>query len=603
LGKGVRFFGRLFSFVCILAAGFYLSPRPLNKGLNESAPVMSLVQTVKANPSSSLNGRRQSLSESEAFLLLQQSTFGPKESDLSRLVGKTAESWLTEQFAAPVSSYSGRDRDQISKWSTVWGYDFCRSFAEGSAERGSCYDQYFSSSPVRRDFFKNAINGPDQLRQRVAFALSQIVVISENDLPGGGTYGFADYQQMLTDKAFGTYSDLLRSVTLHPLMGRYLTLLHSEKSAPNENYARELLQLFSIGLCELNSNGTVKSGVCIPTYDNQVVREYAYALTGYTNPVGGTYAGETYGLNPGYAKGEMVVIESRRDKAVRRLLSGVQVPAGSTAAQALNAVIQSIEKHPNFAPFVSKQLIQFLVTSNPSEGYVQRVVSAFNAGKHAGFGSGAVGDLKATVAAILLDEEARNPSNRNIAGKLREPTLLVTSLVRALEGSTDGEEMGTSWQSTGTILGQPFMWSPSVFNFYTPDYQLPGSNGVLAPQFQLVTPNSTIGWFNAVDDLVYGWYGNGNGLPPRQGIPGAVGTKLNFNQFSTDAVKADVLVKRLDRVLTGSKLLPSQRDIVQQQVEQITQATPVPQGSSWAIERVKLATFLIASSANFIVQR
>ena len=555
-------------------------------------------ESIKASTSG-----RKPLTEADAFALLQQGTFGPKESEIARLVGGTVEGWLSEQFAAPVSNYSGRDRDQIAQWSSVWGYDYCRSFADGTAQRASCPDQFTSINPIRRDFFKNAINGPDQLRQRVAFALSQILVVSEADLPGAGTYAFADYQQLLTNKAFGTYGDLLRSVTLHPLMGRYLTLLHSDKAGPNENYGRELLQLFSVGLCELNLNGTLKSGACIPTYDNQVVREYAFALSGYTYPAGGFYSGNLYGLNAQYSKGEMVPVARLRDTASRQLLSGVQVPSGSTAPQALSAVIRSIETHPNLAPFISKQLIQFLVTSNPSDNYVQRVATAFNAGKFGDYGSGAVGDLKATVAAILLDDEARNTASANRSGKLREPTLLVTSLVRALEGYTDGEEMGTSWQSTGSILGQPFLSSPSVFNFYTPDYKIPGANGVLAPQFQLVTPNSSLGWFNAIDDLVYGWYNGGVGLAPKQNAPGAVGTKLGFGQFELDAQKPDQLVKRLDKILTGSRLLPAQRGLIQQQIEQITQASPVPQGSTWTIERVKLATFLVASSPTYLTQQ
>lgn len=543
------------------------------------------------------------MTSAQAFVLAQQATFGPTESDVMAMVGQTPIQWLSQQFAAPVSSYAGQDRDQISRWDSVHGYNYCATLPDNTPERGSCPDQFISPNPIRRDFFKNASGKPDQLRQRVAFALSQIFVISVVDLPGAGTYGLADYQQRLLNNALGTYRDVMRSVTLHPLMGRYLNLSMSDKSAPNENYARELLQLFSLGVCLLNQDATPLNGSCTATYDNAVVREYAFALTGYMNPPGGTAPGETYGINPNYEKGEMVIKEDRRSTSARTLLSGVAIPAGATATQALNAVLDSIELHPNYAPFVCKQLIQFLVTSNPKPSYVQRVVTAFNAGTFLGFGSGVKGDLKAAVAAILLDDEARNPPNETAYGKIKEPTVAVLSMVRALQGFTDGEEMGVGWQSTGLALGQPFLSSPSVFNFYMPDYQIPGSNGVLAPQFQIITPNSILGWFNAVDDLVYGWFGGGSGLLPRPNIPGAVGTRLVYTSFSTDANSASMLVNRLNVLLTGSSLSAAQVSIITNQVNLITSSSPIPSGSSVAIERVKIAVFLIAITSAFLMQK
>jgi hypothetical protein len=541
-----------------------------------------------------------SLGEKEAFRLLSQGSFGATESELGRVSQITVEQWLAEQFSAPVSSYPGRDRDQVAKWSNSWGYDFCRSFTVGSHEHFHCYDQYFSSSPIRRAFFKNAVTGVDQLRQRIAFALSQILVISEAELIGAGTYGFADYNQMLLDKSFGTYGELLRAVTLHPMMGRYLTLVHSEKSSPNENYARELLQLFSIGLCELNSDGSLQGGVCVPTYDNQTVREYAFALTGYTYPAGGTYSGQMFGLNPGYMKGQMVVIESRRDTNPRNLLSGVQLAGGSSATQALDKVIQSIEQHPSYAPFVVKQLIKFLVTSNPSPAYVQRAVQAFRSGRYGPFGKGQVGDLQATTAAILMDSEARSVDSSTTAGKLREPINLYIALVRALGGITDGESFGVTWQSTGSTLNQPFMFSPSVFNYYMPDYQIPGANGVVAPQFQLITPNSTIGWFNTLDDLIYGGYNNGRGIPAASNVPDATGTKLNFGLFANDATSNEQLIARLDRILTGGTTSASLRAQINEKISQISLKQ---KRSESELEKTRLAVFFLAAKSGFIIQK
>jgi uncharacterized protein (DUF1800 family) len=565
--------------------------------------VVILFVMVLVAPSSMAAGTQ--IEARDAFRFLQQATFGPNEATLKELSETSIRAWLKSQMNLSVSKYSGRERDQSSKWDPKFAYDYCGSLTLGSAERDRCGDQFISSHPIRRDFFKNASQQPDQLRQRLAYALAQILVISDVDLPNIPTYGLADFYQMIHDNSLGTYGELLRSVSLHPIMGRYLNLVNNDKAAPNENFARELLQLFSLGTCELLQNGRQKGSECIPVFNSLVVREYAYALSGYTYPKGGTLPGgstSAYDLNASYFKGAMEPSQKYRDTSRRSLLSGVVISENSTAPAAMSAVIQSIEAHPNLAPFISRQLIQQLVTSNPSPEYVVRVSQVFDRGIFEDFGAGKKGDLKAVVAAILLDEEAREDrsSRQSSFGKLREPILKMIAAVRALNGFTDGEEMGDTWQSAGLAVGQPFLNSPTVFNFFRPENSLPGTT-VLSPEFQLISPNSVLGWINLVDDLVYGWDTSGTGLRPKINIPDAIGTRLRFLAFEDDAFNADKLVSRLSGVLLGGDLNANEKKMILQAVNQISSNSAlIP---DWKQRRAKMATYLMLSLPQYQVQK
>jgi uncharacterized protein (DUF1800 family) len=576
-------------------------------GTVSTSPTAVLTQVATNSAASVFSAKSAPTSENDAFRLLQQATFGPTEESIREVQLKGIRTWIKDQMALPVSAFSARDRDGISKWDAVFGFDFCGSLADTNPLKIVCGDQYVSASPVRRDFFKQATTGADQLRQRMTFALSQILVISEADLPNLATYGYADYYQLLRNKSFSSYSDVLKSVTLHPMMARYLSLVNNDKAAPNENYGRELLQLFSLGTCDLNQDGSLKGGACNSTYDNAVVREYAYALTGYTYPEGGTVApnSNTYGLNPPYFKGVLASVEQYRDVSDRKLLGGVQVAAGASADQALSAVISSLNAHPNLAPFMSKQLIQAFVTSNPTPAYVQRISAVFDSGKFDEFGDGQKGDLKAVIAAILLDPEARMgpekaPSNY---GKLKDPLIKMISAVRAFNGVSDGEEMGVSWRSSGKAIGQPFLNSPTVFNFFRPEFNLPGSTTTLAPQFQILTPNSTIGWLNLADDMLYGWDTDGKGLAPKANIPDAVGTQLKYASFEPDAVDTEKLFNRMNLILTGGSMGGTDKAVIVNAMNQITPTSPVTAGSTWQREKIKVGAYLLLSSANFQIQR
>ena len=549
----------------------------------------------------------QPISEKGAFRLLQQASFGPTEAGIQEAKAKGPRRWLAEQFAMPVSTFGYRDRDAIHKWPDK-NTGFCDQFATGTAERDQCWRDWYSSDLIKLDFFKQASLGTDQLRQRVGFALSQILVVSEIEV--SGTYGLSDYFQMLRDRAFGSYRDVLLSAAMHPAMGEYLNMVNNDASDPNENFARELLQLFSIGTCELNADGTLKGGKCQATYDNAMVREYAFSLTGWTYPVGGVNPWCTSNCgwkNPTYLKGKMVGVATQHDTRTHKLLAGTSVAVNSNPAQALNAVVDSLMNHPNIAPFVSKRLIQALVSSNPSPAYVGRVAAAFNAGKYETFGTATKGDLTATLAAILLDAEARDDSSTASAtgGMLRDPVIMMVSAVRALNGYTDGERMGKyGW---GSSLSQPVFNSPSVFNFYAPDYPLPGVAGMVGPQFQLANANTSLGWFNFANDLVYWWHNKGAGLLPKGDLLGSTGTKLSYAVFEPDAENIAKLVDRLDRLLTGGALGSAGQAAVASALAEYsardTWLADLNNQSSWQRERVKTAAYLILASPHYQIQK
>lgn len=407
-----------------------------------------------------------------------------------------------------------------------------------------------------------------------------------------GTYGLRNYNNMLLDHAFGNYRDLLRKVILSPVMGDYLDHVNNDKLAPNENFARELLQLFSLGTCELNTDGTLKSGACIPTYNNEQVRAYAFALTGWTYPAGGATPWGCWprGANCQFYDGDMVTVAAFHDTQPRALLSGVSLASGHSAATALDAVLTSLMNHPNIGPFVSRHLIQQLVTSNPSPAYVQRVVTAFNTGRFDRFGRGVKGDLAATVAAVLLDGEARSAATSN-GGRLREPIQLFTGAVRALNGRTDGDALGWWW---GEELRQHAFRSPSVFNFYPPDYPVAGTP-LVGPAFGIHNANTALNRLNFLNYLIM-W----DGSNPSSSVPNAVGTKVNLSAFTTDATNPERLVDRLSLLVLGERLPDASRNAVLTAVSSITQSNS---GSAYLTTRVKQAAFLVLASPQYQMTR
>lgn len=526
----------------------------------------------------------------DAVRLAQQASFGPTEALVQEIKVRGAAGWVNAQMGLDASRYRSGQGDDIHR--NVGEVFFCDQPAHAG---DNCWRDWFSTEPLLWDFYRNAVSQPDQLRQRVAFALQQLLVVSNMEV--SGTYGLRNYHNNLLSLAFANYRDVLKKVILSPVMGEYLDHVNNDRDLPNENFARELLQLFTIGTCQLEADGTLAGGSCKPTYDNDMVRSYAYALTGWTYPVGGSASWGCWpeGANCQYMGGDMVAAPALRNSAARTLLSGVKVAAGASAPQALEAVLDSVMKHPNMAPFIGRRLIQALVSSNPSPAYVGRVAQAFTNGRYSSggrnFGTGRQGDLAATVAAVLLDADARSASASSASGGwLREPALLFTGVLRALGGRTDGDALGWWW---GETLRQHLFMSPSVFNFYPPDYPVAGTS-LLGPQFAIHNANAALERLNYLTFLL-DW----GGAEPEASVPGAVGTKVELAPLEALADKPAALVDNLSMMVLGRKLASAQRGKVITAVQWWT----AQNSSEWRHERAATAAYLVFASPDYQVQR
>jgi uncharacterized protein (DUF1800 family) len=427
--------------------------------------------------------------QADAVRLLEQSTFGPNDTLLAHVQSIGTQAFLNEQFAIPASQYPAFKYVPAGQQAT-----FCPTDPDPQ-----CARDYYSLFLLQNGFFQNALFANDQLRQRVAFALSQILVTSGTDI--NLAYGMAKYQQIFLDNAFGNYEAILTKVTLSSVMGDYLNMVNNDKPAdgvsPNENYAREVMQLFSIGVWELNQDGTLildANGAPIPTYDQgDTVEGFAHVFTGWTYPVLPGVPSRKH--NPKNFLGDMVPVDSNHDKGAKTLLNGVTLPAGQSIQSDLTNAIHNIFMHPNVGPFIGKQLIQKLVTGDPTPQYVSRVAAAFNNN-----GQGVRGDMKAVINAILTDPEARGAIKLDAGyGKLREPVLFMAAAARAVNTASDG----VYFQQQSTQLGQRLFYPASVFNYYPPTYVLP-ETAVLAPEFAIQNSSTAINRYNFTNTLSFG---------------------------------------------------------------------------------------------------
>lgn len=442
-----------------------------------------------------------------AARFLDQATWGPTPASIVQLQQMGINNWLAAQFALSTSNIP----DQPINDST------------GKPNR--------DLRPVQAAFFQNAVTGQDQLRQRVAFALSQMSVVSFTGLPIA--YAYPPYWRIFRDDAFGNYRNLIHDVTLSPAMGRYLNMANNNKANPakntsaNENYARELMQLFTLGLTQLNANGTPvldQNGNPVPTYDQAVVTNMAKVLTGWTYP---TAPGATAKIdNPQYFFGQMFPVEAEHDTTAKPIFGGITIPAGQTAEQDLDSLLDALMAQPVMAPFVSTQLIQHLVTSNPSPQYVARVASVFE-----NDGTGTVGNLQAVITAILTDPEARAgdnpsaPSANSTFGHLREPVLFLPNLLRGLNAALTASS--AIYYDT-SLLGQDLFNPPSVFSYFSPLYRVPG--GLLAPEFQIYTTQTAADRADIVSAILYGTLDKGTSvnLAPFVQQAGSATSLLNY---------------------------------------------------------------------------
>jgi uncharacterized protein (DUF1800 family) len=521
-----------------------------------------------------------SLSVPDATRLLEQATFGPTPAEVTRAAALGLDGYLKEQLALPATGYPGFI---FTPHTAPADCRYDPTAPTGAASL--CARDQYSLFQVQRGFFVNALVAPDQLRQRVAFALSQIMVVSGTEIYEA--YGMAAYQNMLLNDAFGNYRQLLEDVTLSPVMGRYLDMANNDRSnpalgtSPNENYAREVLQLFSIGVYRLNADGSPMldgSNQPIPTYDQDVIEGFADLFTGWTYaPRPGATSAWT---NPINYEGTMVSFPTHHEPGSKLLLDGFVVPAGQTPEQDLKMALDQVFNHPNVGPFIATRLIQHLVTSNPSPAYIARVAAVF-----ADNGAGVRGDLAAVVRAILADQEARGDAPSSLAaGHLREPALFITSVLRSLGGQSDGVYL----RGQASAMGQPLFTPPTVFNFYPPGYQLPGTQ-TRAPEFFIADAATALARANFVNALVYG-----GGAPPDSTVAGSTGTSLDLTPLVT-AAGADTLVDQLSAQLMHSSLSSAAHTAI------VTAVNAVP--ATDGLGRARMAAYLVATSPQFQVER
>jgi len=492
--------------------------------------VASATITVSGPPDA---GTGQGTANLAAARLLEQATFGPTPASIARVRQIGADAWLAEQFA-------------MTETPIV--------LPEGN-----------NNSVVRHQYLSRLTTAEDQLRQRVAYALGQIIVISMNK----NIYPqeIVPYLQILSRNAFGNYRTLLGEISTSSQMGKYLDIANSNRpangSGANENYPRELLQLFSIGLWELNADGTPRFDANerpIPSYDQSTVQQVALAFTGWTYPGPRNNNWEDF-------SGPLQPKDVNHDMRAKAFL-GCALPANQGAVADIEATLDCIFRHPNVAPFISVRLIRSLVTSNPSPAYVARISAVFNNN-----GAGVKGDLRAVVRAILTDPEARNDAAGAASGRLRDPTLHLTALVRALGGAiTTANQL--SWEMSQ--MAQMPLTPPSVFGFYAPTYRIPQAGGVFGPEFQIYSPTEAVLRGNLLWQVITS--------------PGASFT-TDLTPFTT-ATSSVELIDRIDQALLYGRMPQAMRQSL---------ANVMAAQSSQA-ERMQIALYLTAISGLYAVQ-
>jgi uncharacterized protein (DUF1800 family) len=500
-----------------------------------------------------------------AARLLDQATFGPTLADIQHVQAIGLNAYITEQMSLPATTLP--DLPAVLP--------------------PAC----FPTNPIpceQSEWWQTVITGPDQLRQRVAFAMSEMFVISSNSVSPSAVI---PYQNMLAKDAFGNFSTMMKDVTLSTGMGNYLNMLNSYKPGngqiANENFAREMMQLFTIGLNKLNLDGTPRldaSGNMIPTYTQAQVQAFARAYTGWTYAnVGGTPL-TRFPNNTGNYDSPMAAYEPAHDITAKVLLNGTTLPAGQTSAQDLDGALANLFADPNVGPFVGRQLIQHLVTSNPSPAYVRRVSNVFGDN-----GSGVRGDLSAVVRAILMDPEARaGDTNPNFdGGHLREPMLYMTNMIRGLGFvNTDvNGYWGTLSNYSGNLSERPY-GSGSVFNFFPPNYVIPGTT-TNAPEFSLENTASAVLRLSLANSVVY----NGiSGFRVDLGSTSALG--IMASKTGNAMTDSGNLVDALAVIFMHGQIPANMRAAI---VNHIATLTDIGQ-------RVRVATYLVITSSQYKVQ-
>jgi len=545
----------------------------------------------------------------DAARFLNRATFGPTQDSINQLVNRsTYQNWVNDQFNTAATYH-------LPKVKSL-GKRMCANINDDGSTRVDSWEYRF---PRHHVWWEAATKADDQLRQRVALALSEILVISDSDGLGLSEYHLAisSYYDVLVKHAFGNYRDLLEDVALHPAMGDFLSMSRNQKEnaegtiRPDENFARENLQLFTIGVHELNLNGTKKrdgSNNFIPTYDQKTIEEFAKVFTGwsYADKNWNEWAGQANRLVP------LKAFEEYHDASAKTLLNGETSPSGQSAQADLDFALDNIFKHPNIAPYISQQLIQRLVTSNPSPAYVARVAEKFNNN-----GNGVKGDMKAVVSAILLDEEALAENKPDEFGKLREPMLRMSHLWRVFK-MQPSLRIGHYWESEkqcgqgtypsynfyGTIarfnkdLGQGPLQARSVFNFFRPDFSPTGllnDNGLYAPEFQIINENTMVSSTNLYHLLIERFSTDETLVPTLEEH-----SKFDMRDVTNMAANTDQFLNYLDLVLLNKEMSSSLRTILE---EHLNAPDIYNDGREGQFQKAREAIMLIIGSPEYLIQR
>jgi len=544
--------------------------------------------------------------------LLEQAAFGfsPLDDNYVRRIG--LRSWLNQQFEMPYPSVNNPYPDfPLKSTNTADVTAGCGMFTNPSPEYSACIRDHYSMYPLQTWFFREALYGQPQLHHRVSWSLSQIWVIAAPDTQQSSW--MTTYYQILGKHAFGNWRNLMYDMTLNPGMGNYLDMIRSTRTNPNENYPREVLQLFNVGLFLLNQDGTLQldgQGNPVPTYDQNVVNNFTKVFTGWRDcrAAGPTAACPNITLGAPDYKDPMELVPGNHDLTAKTLLTYpgstttniAACPAPCTdnairttyAYNSLNQALDNIYNHPNVAPFVSKLLIQHLVTSDPTPAYVGRVSSVFNANRTNAL------QMREVVKAILLDPEARGDVKTDPRyGKLREPVQLLTNVLREFEvGGASASGQPPAGQSDGVIdasvspLGQSTFNAPTVFNFYQPNYIVPGTT-ILGPEFGIYTTGTAIGRTNLF--ATFAFNGLGVALPNRP-----TGTKINVTEAQSVAAldpTCNQLMTYLSLRMLHGTMSPQMRSAILPAVTAISAAN--------TLQRVQTAIYLVATSSQFQVQR
>jgi uncharacterized protein (DUF1800 family) len=562
--------------------------------------------------------------DNDAARFLAQATFGPSPSDIARLRSVGYTGWLNEQFAAPASTET-----PYLDW-------FLVAFPEDYLSDDTRLEAWAINSVGTPDPSRGNAIPTDQLRQRIAFALSEIFVVSNsNGTLAYEPWALASFYDMLAADAFGNYRVLLEDVSKHPAMGIFLSSIQNQKADatqnihPDENYAREVMQLFSVGLKQLNLDGTpvLAGGQEVPTYDQATVRGFAAVFTGWDwNNTGcgdttytccmydedegwGTYfwCGPSNYNDPPWML-PMEPVEHYHDNTSDKQLlvyPGVALPGGvlvhgGDAQTEMTHALDNIFNHPNVGPFIAMRLIERLVTSNPTPAYVQRVATVFNNN-----GSGVRGDLKAVVRAILLDPEARYGQwqRPDTFGKLREPLLKITQMWRAMEARSTGGRIGTlaPWPPIEEEIGQAPQRSPTVFNFFKPDFEQPGEveqRGLVSPEFQILTDTAVVATPNYFFHEVFCDY-TGSTNCWASDDP----TTMQMNEDRDAALAATDpagLVDEYSALFMSGQMSPFMRNVL---ITRLNQLTEDNYGQDLGRTRVQHALYLILNSPEYSIQK